>query len=77
MLRIWKLEYELEKINHGTPSGIDNTTSVYGGYIKFKNKDNFRVINTKQQFVHKIPLLVINTEIVGNTKKLVNNVKNL
>ena len=72
---IWKLAYDLEKINHGTPSGIDNTTALYGGYIKFKNKKNFEIIDINKQFIHQIPLLVINTNIIGNTKQLVGNVK--
>eukprot|EP01084_Bolivina_argentea_P222461 376539_1 len=76
--RIWKLSYESEKINHGIPSGIDNTTSIYGGYIKYKNKDNFNVIDINKQFIHRIPLLVINTNVKGrNTKKLVHSVKHL
>eukprot|EP01084_Bolivina_argentea_P258780 436427_1 len=71
MKEVWNLAYELEKINHGTPSGIDNTTSVYGGYIKFKNKKDFEVIDINKQFIHEIPLLVINTNVIGNTKLLV------
>jgi len=75
--RIWKLAYEAEKINHGTPSGIDNTTSLYGGYIRFKTKEDFRVVDVNQQFVRKLPLLVINTGVAGNTKKLVHGVRAL
>ena len=77
--RIWKLAYESEKINHGTPSGIDNTTSLYGGYIKYKTKNDFKVINTNpKQFIQKIPLLVVNTMVKDrNTKKLVHSVKHL
>ena len=74
---IWRLSYDLEKINHGRPSGIDNTTSLYGGYIKFKNRDNFKVIDVNKQFIHQIPLLVVNTNVIGNTKKLVGNVRKL
>lgn len=77
MSRIWKLAFESEKINHGTPSGIDNTTSVYGGYIQFKTKEDFKVIETKSQFVHAVPLLVINSGVTGNTKRLVHGVRAL
>ena len=77
MSRIWKLAYESEKIHHGTPSGIDNTTSLYGGYVKFKNKEQFKVIDAEKQFVNELPLLAINSQIVGNTKKLVHGVKSL
>lgn len=75
--RIWKLAFESEKINHGTPSGIDNTTSVYGGYIQFKTRDEFKVIDSKKQFVHKVPILVVNTGTAGNTKRLVHGVRAL
>ena len=71
---IWKLAYDLEKINHGTPSGIDNTTALYGGYVQFKNKTDFKIIDINKQFIHQIPLLVINTNVIGNTKELVGNV---
>lgn len=75
--RIWKLAFESEKINHGTPSGIDNTTSVYGGYIRFKTKEDFKAIDPKKEFVHKVPILVVNTGTAGNTKKLVHGVRAL
>jgi len=75
--RVWKLAFESEKINHGTPSGIDNTTSVYGGYIRFKTKGDFQAIDPKKEFVHKVPILVVNTGTAGNTKKLVHGVRAL
>lgn len=38
-----KIVYEIEKEVHGTPSGLDNTTVVYGGVLAFKKKgENFR-----------------------------------
>lgn len=39
-----KIVYETEKEVHANPSGIDNTTVVYGGFIKFKKiNDKFKI----------------------------------
>jgi mevalonate kinase len=35
-LRINEIAYEGEKGYHGTPSGIDNSCSTYGGFIRFR-----------------------------------------
>ncbi len=35
MLRLNRLIYEVEKIHHGTPSGIDNTVIVYERPVYF------------------------------------------
>jgi len=46
----WDLEkinqvvYEIEKKVHGFPSGGDNTAVVYGGVLRFQNKDNKKSI---------------------------------
>jgi mevalonate kinase len=52
--KISNLAYEMEKIVHGTPSGIDNTTCTYGNLIYFKGgkhkilpvPDNFNFLIT-------------------------------
>lgn len=31
-----RIAYEVEKLAHGTPSGGDNTTVTYGGFIRFR-----------------------------------------
>ena len=33
------LAYQLEKIYHGTPSGMDNTISAFGGLLVY-NREN-------------------------------------
>lgn len=36
-----ELAYEVEKFQHGTPSGGDNTTSTFGGFIWFRKELEF------------------------------------
>jgi mevalonate kinase len=36
-----ELAYEVEKFQHGTPSGGDNTTSTFGGFIWFRRELDF------------------------------------
>ena len=75
----FNLNYSIEQINHvgwegefayhGTPSGVDNTASTYGGLIKYWIKDeekHFEQIN-----VEKPILLVLgNSGITADTSKL-------
>ncbi|MEI8232367.1 MAG: mevalonate kinase [bacterium] len=35
-----KLTYEIEKLSHGNPSGVDNTAVVYGGLLRFERGMN-------------------------------------
>lgn len=68
--------YKLEKIQHGNPSGVDNTVSTYGGFLWYrKESENFK---TFKNFVPKkiIPeMFLINTgkpiETTGQMIKLV------
>lgn len=40
--------FEGEKGYHGTPSGIDNTASTYGGVLKFQRTDGAPIFETKK-----------------------------
>jgi mevalonate kinase len=75
----FNLGYSIEQINHvgwegefayhGTPSGVDNTASTYGGLIKYWIKDeqkNFEQIKTEK------PMRVVlgNSGITADTSKL-------
>lgn len=67
-----KIAYELEKVIHGTPSGIDNTITTYGNVIFFQEG--------KFDFIHlsnNIPLLITHTNIEHNTKEAINRIKDL
>jgi mevalonate kinase len=69
---ISRLAFEAEKINHGTPSGIDNSIATYGGLLKFQGGK----INRKK-IDNPIPLIIGNTQIPRDTKHLVSKVASL
>jgi len=56
------IAYEGEKGYHGTPSGVDNTASTYGGLIWFQKGET----NT----IEKIPILNPVEIVIGNTGKV-------
>ncbi|MFX1479200.1 MAG: mevalonate kinase [Promethearchaeota archaeon] len=70
--------YEGEKAYHGTPSGIDNTASTYGGLIWFvKNLSGGKNIIDLLKSPIKIPLVIGNTGITASTTEVVADVRNL
>ncbi|MHA1225035.1 MAG: mevalonate kinase, partial [Candidatus Heimdallarchaeaceae archaeon] len=62
-----QLAFEAEKINHGKPSGIDNTISTYGGIQLFKSNK----IKRLNQSVGLSNLVIFNSLRTRNTKKYV------
>lgn len=76
--KINEAAYEGERAYHGTPSGIDNTASTYGGLIWFiKNlnggKNTMEILNSGK----KIPLVIANTGITASTVEVVADVRKL
>ena len=76
--KINKAAYEGEKAYHGTPSGIDNTASTYGGLIWFvKNlnggKNTMEILNIGK----RMPLVIANTGITASTVEVVGDVRKL
>jgi mevalonate kinase len=68
--------YEGEKAYHGTPSGIDNTASTYGGLIWFvKNLDGGKNTMDLLQSPKKMPLVIANSGITASTSKVVADVR--
>ena len=63
-----------EKLLHGTPSGLDNTTSTYGGAISYVREP--RSINRIESFP-ELRLLLTNTQVPRSTSVLVGNVRKL
>jgi len=74
--KINKVAYEGEKGYHGTPSGIDNSCSTFGGFIWFK-KDLASGKSMIKPMDSKISLSIVigNTGITSNTTKVVEDVK--
>ena len=76
--KVNQASYEGEKAYHGTPSGIDNTASTYGGLIWFvKNlsggENTMEMLNSPE----KIPLVITNTGITASTTEVVTDVRRL
>ncbi|MDH5402919.1 MAG: mevalonate kinase, partial [Candidatus Heimdallarchaeota archaeon] len=70
--KISKVAFEAEKITHGRPSGIDNSIATFGGYIRFENG-----FIEQKQMTSNLPILIVDTKIPRNTKKLVEGVAKL
>jgi len=67
-----KYAFTMEQIMHGTPSGIDNSVSTYGGAISFIKGQSIKHL----QKVPILRLLITNTKVPGrNTKALVAGVR--
>jgi mevalonate kinase len=68
-----EIAYEGEKGYHGTPSGIDNTASTFGGLIWFEKGDN----NVMDKITPPSPIEVVmgNTGKVANTTAVVDGVR--
>ena len=76
--KINEAAYEGEKAYHGTPSGIDNTASTYGGLIWFvKNlnggENTMEILSSGK----KMPLVIANTGITASTVEVVGDVRKL
>ena len=68
-----EIAYEGEKGYHGTPSGIDNTASTFGGLIWFeKGEEN---VMDKINLQNPVEIVIGNTGKVANTTAAVSGVK--
>ncbi|XP_036355481.1 mevalonate kinase-like, partial [Octopus sinensis] len=76
-----KWTFLCECLAHGTPSGVDNTVSVYGGFVSYKagSVSTFSTFLTKNNNFRetKLMIMIVNTKIPRSTKNLVNGVRNL
>ena len=71
--KINDVAYEGEKGYHGTPSGIDNTASTFGGLIWFKRgKQN---VIEKLKIKAPVEIVIGNTGLVANTSAAVAGVR--
>lgn len=76
--KINEAAYEGERAYHGTPSGIDNTVSTYGGLIWFvKNLDGGKNTMELLQSPKKMLLVIANSGITASTTEIVADVRRL
>lgn len=64
---ISKWAYCAERIIHGTPSGVDNTTCTFGSMVKFRKEIGSNVVDLSSKF----KILLINTKVPRETKAMV------
>ena len=69
--------FAAEILNHGSPSGLDNTTSCYGGMMKFSKTSDGQQTFQKISRNPSLHILLTNTKVPRSTKVLVANVKEL
>jgi len=78
--KINEIAYEIEKKQHGNPSGGDNTTSTYGGFLWYRKEAEFLKLFKPLDFdFEKLPRFVlINTgRPLETTGKMVTKVRKL
>ncbi|MFX1359644.1 MAG: mevalonate kinase [Promethearchaeota archaeon] len=76
--KINEAAYAGETAYHGTPSGIDNTASTYGGLIWFvKNLSGGKNSIDRLKSAEKMHLIISNTGITASTAEVVADVRKL
>ena len=68
-----EIAYEVEKIHHGTPSGIDNTVVTYGKPIFFIKEQPIELLHVAKPFT----IIIGDTGIPAPTKESVRDVRKL
>lgn len=66
--------YEGEKGYHGTPSGIDNTASTFGGLLRFQRTDGAPIFD-KKALASPIRIVYASTGITASTTEVVGDVR--
>ncbi|CAG2117314.1 unnamed protein product, partial [Medioppia subpectinata] len=59
--------FQIDKLFHGRPSGIDNSICTFGGALLFRSGQ----IVEKLPKVQSLPVILVNTKVSRNTKALV------
>ena len=69
--QVSKLTYEVEKIYHGTPSGIDNTVITHQKPVYYLKGEPFRFLSIQEPF----SILIADSGIPGQTKEAVHQLR--
>jgi len=69
--KVSDLAYELEKIHHGTPSGIDNTVISHQKPVYYRKGKPFDFLEIGEEF----SVLIVFSGLPGNTRKAVEGVR--
>ena len=69
--KVSDLAYELEKIHHGTPSGIDNTVISHQKPVYYRKGKPFDFLEIGEEF----SVLIVYSGIPGNTREAVEGVR--
>ncbi|EDW00995.1 mevalonate kinase [Drosophila grimshawi] len=65
--------YESERVNHGTPSGVDNTVCTYGGILRFVKGQGFQALCIQKP----LSILLVDSRISRSTADIVAKVRHL
>ncbi len=71
--QICRAAYELERLFHGQPSGIDNTTVTYGGVLRYSRNNGFARLDVSQP----LPLLVVVGRCARQTRVVIERLRAL
>lgn len=71
MEEVCDLAYEGEKVVHGTPSGVDNNISTYGGILRFERGVGFE----RFELDSSLPFIIGNSHRRRSTRRLVDRVR--
>ena len=69
--KISDIAFEIEKVYHGTPSGLDNTVITYAKPVFFVKGKPFEFLTIPV----KLPLLVVNSGVQSKSIEVVNDVR--
>lgn len=70
---VCELAYQGEKIVHGTPSGVDNNISTYGGILRYEKGAGIE----RFEIEGSLPFVIGNSQRKRSTRRLVDRVRRL
>ncbi|XP_017145858.2 mevalonate kinase [Drosophila miranda] len=65
--------YESERVNHGTPSGLDNTVCTYGGMLRYVKGQGFQSLRIQKP----LNILLVDSRVSRSTADIVAKVRHL